>query len=84
MKTAYDLLIEKLSMQAGLKKIPLNGAFELTSRCNFNCKMCYIHNPSRDKSVVDEATMTVDQAGYRCQGCRYAESGAYRRKYFSQ
>src|SRR5699024_5038394 len=22
---------------------PLSGAFELTSRCNFNCKMCYIH-----------------------------------------
>ena len=60
MKTAYDLLIEKLSMQAGLKKIPLNGAFELTSRCNFNCKMCYIHNPSRDKSVVDRE-LTADQ-----------------------
>ena len=24
--------------------IPLSGTFELTSRCNFNCKMCYIHN----------------------------------------
>jgi radical SAM protein with 4Fe4S-binding SPASM domain len=53
MKTAYDLLIEKLSMQAGLKKIPLNGAFELTSRCNFNCKMCYVHDQSKDNSVID-------------------------------
>ena len=33
---------------------------ELTSRCNFNCKMCYIHNPSRDKSVVDRE-LTADQ-----------------------
>lgn len=24
--------------------IPVSGTFELTSRCNFNCKMCYIHN----------------------------------------
>ena len=23
--------------------IPLNGVFELTPRCNFNCTMCYVH-----------------------------------------
>ena len=23
--------------------IPLSGNFELTARCNFNCKMCYVH-----------------------------------------
>ena len=23
--------------------IPVNGTFELTPRCNFNCKMCYVH-----------------------------------------
>lgn len=22
---------------------PLAGNFELTARCNFNCKMCYVH-----------------------------------------
>ena len=60
MNTAYDLLIEKLSMQAGIHKIPLNGAFELTSRCNFNCKMCYIHHQSMDKSVIDRE-LTADQ-----------------------
>lgn len=43
MDTAFSLLIEKLSRQASNKRIPLNGAFELTSRCNFNCRMCYIH-----------------------------------------
>ncbi len=58
MNTAYDLLIEKLSMQAGLNKIPLNGAFELTSRCNFNCKMCYIHNQSEDRCVADRELST--------------------------
>lgn len=23
--------------------IPMSGTFELTPRCNFNCKMCYVH-----------------------------------------
>lgn len=23
--------------------LPINGTFELTPRCNFNCKMCYVH-----------------------------------------
>lgn len=26
------------------KKLPINGSFEITADCNFNCKMCYIHN----------------------------------------
>ena len=24
--------------------LPIAGNFEITSRCNFNCKMCYIHD----------------------------------------
>jgi radical SAM protein with 4Fe4S-binding SPASM domain len=24
--------------------VPASATFELTSRCNFNCKMCYVHN----------------------------------------
>ena len=23
--------------------VPISGTFELTPRCNFNCKMCYVH-----------------------------------------
>ncbi len=26
------------------KGVPVSGTFELTSRCNFNCRMCYVHN----------------------------------------
>ena len=26
------------------KGIPVSGTFEITSRCNFNCKMCYVHS----------------------------------------
>lgn len=31
-----------LYQRASRKKIPLNGAFELTPRCNMDCRMCYI------------------------------------------
>lgn len=26
--------------------IPISGTFELTARCNFNCRMCYVHLPA--------------------------------------
>ena len=29
--------------EARKKKIPITATFELTPRCNFNCKMCYVH-----------------------------------------
>lgn len=28
---------------AFIEGIPISGTFELTPRCNFNCKMCYVH-----------------------------------------
>ena len=28
--------------------IPISGTFELTPRCNFNCKMCYVHLKNED------------------------------------
>ena len=36
-----------LTRKANQLNIPLHGVFELTSRCNFNCKMCYIHEKSK-------------------------------------
>ena len=32
-----------LHMMATARNIPINGTFELTARCNFNCPMCYVH-----------------------------------------
>lgn len=32
-----------LTSKANQFNIPLHGVFELTARCNFNCKMCYVH-----------------------------------------
>ena len=33
--------------KAAARGIPLSGNFELTPRCNFNCRMCYIHRNAR-------------------------------------
>ncbi len=33
-----------LHSKANKAGVPASGTFELTSRCNFNCKMCYVHN----------------------------------------
>lgn len=34
---------DKLELLAYRDRIPYKGVFELTARCNFNCKMCYVH-----------------------------------------
>ncbi len=36
-------LIRYLMSKAGRTGTPISGTFELTPRCNFDCKMCYVH-----------------------------------------
>jgi radical SAM protein with 4Fe4S-binding SPASM domain len=38
-----DFYVKALHVVAKRDKIPLVGTFELTPRCNFDCKMCYVH-----------------------------------------
>lgn len=42
------------------KGIPICGNFELTSRCNFNCKMCYVHSQKDQKGLL-KRELTADQ-----------------------
>lgn len=42
-KPTFDDLIDYLDAKAREKGIPLEGQFELTPLCNFDCKMCYVH-----------------------------------------
>ena len=49
-----------LTAMAAKKKIPLHGIFELTSRCNFDCKMCYIHELT-DMEALREKELSVGQ-----------------------
>lgn len=39
--------------------IPISGTFELTPRCNFNCKMCYIH--SCDCNLLADKEISADK-----------------------
>lgn len=35
--------------------LPVSGTFELTSRCNFNCPMCYIHSAENSIDEISAA-----------------------------
>lgn len=39
---AWDKTEKTLAAHAAYSHVPLGGTFELTARCNFNCKMCYV------------------------------------------
>lgn len=45
---AYQMYSEYLFAKAGEQGIPLSGSFELTARCNLDCRMCYIHKRKND------------------------------------
>lgn len=34
------------------KREPVSGTFELTSRCNLDCRMCYIHRRANDSAAL--------------------------------
>ena len=65
-----DQIGKYLEQQAYANKIPFKGVFELTARCNFNCKMCYVHRQdsalckSQEKSAewwIDLGKKAVEQ-----------------------
>lgn len=48
--------IKELKAKARKSHTPLYGTFELTSRCNFNCKMCYVHDKAAVNAKMKELT----------------------------
>lgn len=46
-----DPFYKKVWETAFQKCIPISGTFELTPRCNFNCKMCYVHLDSTEMDM---------------------------------
>ncbi|MDY5612349.1 radical SAM protein [Dysosmobacter sp.] len=48
MSNAYQVYSNYLFAKAGSQGIPLSGTFELTARCNLDCRMCYIHKRAND------------------------------------
>lgn len=51
--TKYGPLLVALHERAALCHQPINGTFELTSRCNLACRMCYIRHPANDREVKE-------------------------------
>lgn len=46
--------MRELSRMAEQKGCPINFHFELTGRCNLNCKMCYVHTMSNSEALQGE------------------------------
>lgn len=51
--------IRYLHAKARKLGFPVSTTFEITSRCNFSCKMCYIHNEECNRHSSEE--LTADQ-----------------------
>lgn len=51
--------LKEIMAKAVSNHIPVYGAFELTSRCNLNCKMCFVHDLDATKAKASE--LTTDQ-----------------------
>lgn len=54
----YDIFISNLFAKADKNSVPLSGAFELTSRCPLDCKMCYIHRKENDCEAIKQEKST--------------------------
>ena len=56
---AYVQMRKRLVDLAKSKKQPILGHFELTARCNLDCKMCYVHTQDNAKALRNE--LSTDQ-----------------------
>lgn len=56
---AYEQFKNKMMLSARDKRIPIAGHFELTPRCNLDCKMCYIHNA--DSNALREKELSTEE-----------------------
>ena len=61
-----EILIETpltniLFHKASVDKLPLSGTFELTPRCNFNCRMCYIRHSEQEVRQHDRPMRSLEE-----------------------
>ena len=56
---AYEQWKRKMLLCAKEKKVPISVHFELTPRCNLDCKMCYIHHS--DSNSMKEEELSTDE-----------------------
>lgn len=68
---AEPLLSSYLHSKAAAGGFPVAGNFELTPRCNFNCRMCYVHlsreeQQRRGRELSAEQWLRLGQEASRC------------------
>ena len=49
---SYSQWIDYLFAKSTQPGLPLSGTFELTARCNLDCRMCYIHKRENDAAAA--------------------------------
>lgn len=60
MKTeSFPAFSQRIREKAGLKRVPIRAMFELTYRCNFDCRHCYIPGSYRDTRADELGTKEV-------------------------
>lgn len=67
---SYKEWRKKTLLSARDKKAFVGGHFELTGRCNLDCKMCYVHtldhNAAREKELSTEQWKKIFDEAYDC------------------
>ena len=56
---AWEAAESTFAAHAARRHVPLRGTFELTARCNFNCKMCYVHMTTKQISTAGARELTT-------------------------
>lgn len=51
---SYAQFSERLNKKVIAKRIPINGSFELTFRCNLRCVHCYCNLPLNDQDAIEK------------------------------
>jgi len=46
MNKTFQEFIDLINDEAVVKGVPVNGTFELTTRCSLHCRMCFLCNPT--------------------------------------
>ena len=67
----YQIYSEYLFSRAGAMGVPFSGTFELTARCNLDCRMCYIHKRENDAAAL-RREWSADQWLALAEKCRDA------------
>ena len=67
---SYEKWKRQMLLSAKEKIVPIVGHFELTPRCNLDCKMCYIHNQDsnalKDKELSTEKWKQIFDEAVNC------------------